>query len=398
MNKLNLIALGIAATMFISCASTKTESKQETVKETSSTKTEVSTEGKIMYADKSNVKIIGRTATKNNALWLTQSASGIEFKVTASSLSIQLTGDVTARPSRSTTPTNYARYTIYVDEVETVTGTMDKQKKEEIVFSGDKPRTATIRLLKITESGQSLMAIKSITTDEKGTIAPTAEKSLKIEFIGDSITCGYGVEAKGASESFTTATQNATKTYAFLTAQALDADWSFTSYSGFGIISGYTGDGQINTQSLVPPIYEKTCFSWGSNTFNQVAWDFSFKPNIIVVNLGTNDNSYTKGDSEKCDAYVKAYIDFVKQIRKNNPESYIICSLGIMGDELYSSVEEVVADYTKETGDKNISAFHFTPQNTSADGVGADFHPSAVTQKKEGELLTEYIRSLGLSK
>lgn len=389
MKRQKLIAIGIISAMFISITNLNAES---------TTKTDAAKEGKIMYADKSTVKIIGRTVAKNNALWLTQSASGIEFTVTASSLSIQLTGDVTARPSRNTTPTNYARYTIYVDGVEKVTGTMNKQKKEEIVFSEDKPRTATVRLLKITESAQSLMAVKSITVDDNGTIAPTAEKNLKIEFIGDSITCGYGVEAKGPSEPFTTEKQNATKTYAFLTAQALDADWSFESFSGFGIISGYTGDGQINTQALLPPVYEKVCFSWGNNAYNSTAWDFSFMPNLIVINLGTNDASYTKGDEEKCASYVKGYIDFLKTIRKDNPKAYIICSLGIMGDELYTYVEQVVVDYTKETGDKNISAFHFPPQNASIDGLGSDSHPSGATHVKEGALLTEYIRSLNLAK
>ena len=112
MKRQKLIAIGIISAMFISITNLNAES---------TTKTDAAKEGKIMYADKSTVKIIGRTVAKNNALWLTQSASGIEFTVTASSLSIQLTGDVTARPSRNTTPTNYARYTIYVDGVEKVT-------------------------------------------------------------------------------------------------------------------------------------------------------------------------------------------------------------------------------------------------------------------------------------
>jgi lysophospholipase L1-like esterase len=352
---------------------------------------------KIFTANSSTVKIIGRTATKKDELWLTMSASGIEFTATASTLSVQLVGDMTALPVRGkqAEPTNRARYSIYVDGALLTTGVMNKQKKEEVLFTESKPRTATVRIIKITEAEQSYLGIKSITVDKDGTIAPTAAKARKIEFIGDSITCGYGVEAKGASESFSTATQNASKSYAYLTAQALDADYSFVSYSGFGIISGYTGDGNINTASLVPPLYEKVCFSYNDTNFSANKWDFAqFQPNIVVINLGTNDNSYTKGDEEKCTTYQKQYTEFLKTIRKNNPNAYIICTLGIMGDELHDYVDNAAADYTAATGDKNISTFHFAVQNGSVDGLGADWHPSAKTQEKEAQLLTAYIQSL----
>ena len=355
------------------------------------------TTNKVLTADNTTVKIIGRTVSKNGDLWLPLSASGIEFTVTASSLSIQLLGDMTSMPVRGNKPepTNRARYSIYVDGTLLTTGVMNKQKKEEVIFNEAKPRTATVRLVKITEAAQSYMAVKSITVDKDGTIAPTAAKARKIEFIGDSITCGYGVEAAGPNEGFTTATQNATKSYAYLTAQALDADYSFVSYSGFGIISGYTGDGNINTASLVPPLYEKLSFSYTNTNFSANKWDFAtFQPNIVVINLGTNDNSYTKGDEGKCTKYQKLYVDFLKLIRKDNPKAYIICTLGIMGDELHDYVDNAAADYTTATGDKNISTFHFTPQNGAEDGLGADWHPSAVTQEKEAGLLTEYIQSL----
>ena len=37
---------------------------------------------------------------------------------------------------------------------------------------------------------------------------PTENKKYKIEFIGDSITCAYGIEAKAPNEYFDTRTQN----------------------------------------------------------------------------------------------------------------------------------------------------------------------------------------------
>lgn len=64
------------------------------------------------------------------------------------------------------------------------------------------------------------------------------------------------------------------------------------------MISGYSGNGKINDALLVPNFYDKFCFTWSWFDGEQTAnydWDFSqYQPELIVVNLGTNDNSYTR--------------------------------------------------------------------------------------------------------
>ena len=130
------------------------------------------------------------------------------------------------------------------------------------VFEGEEKRDAEIRLIKLSECTQSLLALQDIETD--GETAPLPDRPLRIEFIGDSITCGYGVEGKSVDEPFTTAAENAVKAYAFLTAEALNADAILTSFSGYGIVSGYTEDSAIcNEDELATKYYEKE----GRNVF-----------------------------------------------------------------------------------------------------------------------------------
>ena len=81
----------------------------------------------------------------------------------------------------------------------------------------------------------------------------------------------------------------------------------------------------------------------------------------------------------------------MKTVRKNNPDARILCVLGIMGDALYPSVENAVSDYSAETGDTNISAFHLEPQK-SEDGLVADYHPTEVTHTKAADALTAEIK------
>lgn len=382
MKKSVLLITAMATLLAASCAT-----------DTSQTGASASSDGLVITPDTSNVKVLGRTMVKNDVLYLTQTASAIEFQVEAKTLSLDLVGDMTARPTRGEKPSNYARFTVYVDGELVITDSMDTQKKHVDVFSSKTKKTATVRVAKITESAQSIMGIRSINLDKGAKISPVAEKSLKLEFIGDSITCGYGVESPNQSYAFTTQTENGEKAYAYLTAKALDADYSIVSYSGYGIHSGYTGDGNRNTQSLVPAIYGNICFTYTSASFNNQPWDFSkFQPNAVIINLGTNDDSYCKNADKKA-AYTKDYVEFLKQIRQNNPDAWIVVTLGIMGDGMYASAEKAVADYTAATGDKRISAKHLDP-HSAADGYGADWHPSEKTQKKNADIMAAYLQSL----
>lgn len=393
--------------MFISCGTTnqieaeEQQAVEETVVETSAAEPVTVTEsepeavsGKLIVPDETNVKLLGRTFKKNDDIWFVQSASGIEFNVNAKKLVLKLKGDSTSRAMKKKDGANQARYEIFVDGELFQTGMMEKKSVEVPVFEGEENKSAVVRIVKITEAAQSHMAISSILVDDDGTISPTEEKDLKIEFIGDSITCGYGVEALNANEHFSTATQNAAKTYAYEASTLLDADYSFVSFSGFGIVSGYTGTGERNTASLLPPIYEKLTFSWGNNSFNKEMWDFSkFVPDVVVINLGTNDASYTKGSMKKSAEFIEGYVAFLKQVRALNPDATIICALGIMGDDLFNKIQVAVENYCDETGDDDITTLHFPVQNTG-DGIGADWHPSEKTQKKDGKLLADFITEL----
>ena len=74
---------------------------------------------------------------------------------------------------------------------------LDEDVKEYVLFESDTEEKVTIRLIKLCEAAFGKMGIISFIHD--GIMKPTAYKNKKIEFIGDSITCGYGIEAKNLS-------------------------------------------------------------------------------------------------------------------------------------------------------------------------------------------------------
>ena len=80
----------------------------------------------------------------------------------------------------------------------------------------------------------------------------------------------------------------------------------------------------------------------------------------------------------------------MKQIRRKNPKEYIICCLGMMGDDLYISMSQAVSKYSSETGDSKISALRLKPQQMS-DSICADWHPSEKTHEKASKQLIDVI-------
>lgn len=348
----------------------------------------------VYMATEENVKLLGRTFFEFDRLYCALSGTGFEFTFTGTKCSITVVGD--SNSTNSSMADNHARVGIYVNGERVIDDMVDNAEEVYNVFESGEPQEVTVSLVKLSESPMSTIAVTDINVT--GTpIKPTPDKEKLIEFIGDSITCGYGADDPDKSHSFSTKTEDVTKAYAYKTAQALDTDYSMVSFSGYGIISGYS-DGETKVpQQTVPKYYTKLGYSGAANgLFSPAAigWDFSKRqPDIIVINLGTNDDSYTLNHKDRQEEYSAAYTEFLKTVREKNPGAKIVCAFGVMGDRLFPYVEQAVENYTAETGDSNISTLKFDVQQAS-DGYSADWHPSITTHDKAAAKLTEYLKTI----
>ena len=344
--------------------------------------------------DMMRIKTLGHYIDDGEQVWLISSAAEAGFKVRgATRLLLKLRADdsVTDPGKEPLLP----RFEIRLDGEKILDARLTERDTVISVFDGKESRDAEIRLIKLNE-GNSLFALREILTD--GTVGPLPERPLKMEFIGDSITCGYGVEGKSELETFTTATENAAKGYAFLTAEALGADAVLTCYSGHGIVSGYTGDPAVrNDADLVPPYYEKegrTEFRLPTGKYAQETdRDFSaFQPDYIVLNLGTNDLSWCGTDEARGKQYAELYKVFLKTVRRDNPGARILCTLGVMGTGLNRMMSRAAEEYCKETGDRQVRVLLLEEQDAARDGYGSDYHPNEITQRRLAGTVTDALR------
>ena len=348
---------------------------------------------KTFAADEQHVKMLGRTHTEDGILWLPHSASGVEFTMTGTSASVTLAAD-----SYCAQEAKRPRFAAYVNGERVVDEMLSQSEQSLEIFTYEQEQEVTVRLIKLSEAAESTCGIISIDVTSVGDIAPTPEKDLKIEFIGDSITCGYGVDDEDRDHHFSTSTEDATKAYAYKTAQLLDADYSLVSYSGNGIISGYTTQGKQVKAQRVPMFYEELARSSGEYNgycVSSTPWDFSkFVPDVVVINLGTNDASYTGSDKDLQQEYTDAYAEFLKKVRKNNPDAQIVCVLGVMDNRLCDAMCAAAEKYTAETGDTKVSTLKLTMQDGNKNGYAADWHPTAASHDIAAAETAEKIKSV----
>ncbi len=341
---------------------------------------------------KENVKLIGRTYRRGSTLWCGLSGSGIAFFCRAKRLQLFFSGDDSTTGNETE---GKARFAVYVNGQRVVDVMMTAPEQDYVVWESAEYQKIAVQVIKLSECAMSTIGISGIEADTADGIHPELPKERKIEIIGDSITCGYGVDREDPNTSFETATEDVTRAYSYKVAQALDADYSFVSYSGYGLISGYTEDDTPKKDELVSTYYEKVGFSYakpeGTIELAGLAWDFSeFRPQMIVINLGTNDDSYCQDKKERREEFCDLYIAFLKTVRTHNPDAFILCVVGMMGERIYPCVEKAVQQYRKETGDQKVLS-HCLPEQLPEDGLVSDSHPTEKTHTKAARQITELL-------
>lgn len=346
-------------------------------------------------AENADIRRLGRTLMRNGTLWLGYSLTGAEFDFDGTSLSAEITTDWV---NDEAWKENFQPYMAVL-----VNGKLSKRfavsegTAQYELYRSEKAEKVRIRLVKLSENAFSKVGVLSFSADGKLTATkPCSER--RIEFVGDSITCGFGIEGRSVCDNFRTSTENPLINYASLTANELGAEYQLTSWTAIGVYSNSVKDESVTEPDnawTMPVIYDYTDKAVDGMLGNEPEkWDFSrFAPQLIVVNLGTNDKDFTRGIPERTAAFENCYREFIAHIREKNPQAHIICALGAMGRELLPQVENAV----KMLSDERITSLGFEVQREE-DGIGSEWHPSAVTHRKMADKLIAEIKRLGIFK
>ncbi|MEU4761660.1 SGNH/GDSL hydrolase family protein [Actinosynnema sp. NPDC023794] len=118
-------------------------------------------------------------------------------------------------------------------------------------------------------------------------LSKPAPRDRQIEFIGDSLTVGYG-NVSGTRDCNPEQLKRNTNTdvsYSALTARQLDADYQINGFSGLGMVRNVAG---ISPDVTYRTYYDRALLNVDGDVWqNPGTW----RPQIVVVNLGANDFS-----------------------------------------------------------------------------------------------------------
>ncbi|MBQ6786372.1 MAG: GDSL family lipase [Lachnospiraceae bacterium] len=344
-----------------------------------------------------NYRLGGRHTWQKGILYLAYSASYMEFCCEgACTVTAELVSDGIPEGKEYTT---WAA--VFVNDEEQPSRRFELQKGTNTytLYAAEQKENVKIRLMKYSEAAFSSLGIKAIHVEGGAILPPPQAPEKLIQFIGDSITCGYGIEGMVNVDVFNTTQENPWNAYACRTARLLNMDFELVSWSGNGVISHYV-DETVNEQrhdkpwmqELYPYSDRELEERLGKSEAELTVWNTEHEPDVIVVHLGTNDGSFTRFIEERNVLFVEAYMAFLQQIRALHKEAPIICMLGVMRQELNDQVAKAVA-LTRQQGDGNVY-FIDVPLARDWDGLGTDNHPSPRTQEKMAELLAQYIHFL----
>ena len=149
---------------------------------------------------KENVKIMGRYYQKNDITWVVHSGSAVEFYATGNSAQVVIAGGNSIYNDERYRP----RFGVYVDDKLVEDKIMDQLEHTVELFKGTTEKTVKVKVMLLSEANNGGVGVKSININScnETPIKPVEKKKLRIEFIGDSITAGYGVEAPNQYENF----------------------------------------------------------------------------------------------------------------------------------------------------------------------------------------------------
>jgi hypothetical protein len=262
-------------------------------------------------------------------------------------------------------------------ELRAASKTVDNTKKANESEEGRRVHMVTI--CKDTEAGIGWLEFAGVFCERL--LAPPALPLRKIEFIGNSITCGSGIDVSDipCGKGTWYDQHNAWMSYGARTARDLHAQWHLSSVSGIGLVHSC-----CDMHITMPEVFDKMDQREGND-----AWDFgNYIPDVVTICLGQNDGIQDSA------FFCRTYLRFIRVVRTCYPLAHIVLLTSPMADSgltvvLKRYLTAVVAG-SKRAGDERVSSYFFSKRYFH----GCGGHPDMQEHEQIAAELTGYLRGL----
>jgi len=254
-----------------------------------------------------------------------------------------------------------------------------------LTFDHLSPGEHVVRLDKLTESHTGSARFIGFFVGPEGRPLRPVARPRRIEFIGDSYTVAYGVRSTrfACTEQEVHDLTDTSQSFAPILAGRLNADYRIIAFSGRGVVRNYSG---LAPGEPLPVLYPRLIPGQAEPRVDPAD---PWKPDLIVVGLGTNDFStpLKAGEAWRDEADLRAdyrdsYVAFVAALARRDPQARFLL---LAGDTFADDVEQVA---------RRLNGLATPVRVTGMERTACHAHPSAADERMMADLLEKAVQGL----
>jgi lysophospholipase L1-like esterase len=315
-----------------------------------------------LAASDPHVAVMGRVVVDGGALRFGYPGVTLRVAFEGSSLSM-----------RASSTTGKSRVAVVVDDAPPVTVRLPQDEGDVTLAEGLGEGTHHVDVVHRTETWQGVVRVNAFSLGAEGRwLAPRAWPDRRLMFIGDSVTSGEGAGRGTECSDDAAVGADAHSSYGMRLARALDAQVHLVSYGGRGLLRDWQG----KTDVLNAPQFFQLSIA---EEAPKVLWNHAgYRPDLVVVSLGTNDFNRALGAPPKRADWLTAELSFVRTLRSLYPDARIILTEGAMlgdddpGRRDKSTLRSYLEEAARELADDGV---RYVP-STQYPGDACDAHPT----------------------
>ena len=110
------------------------------------------------------------------------------------------------------------------------------------------------------------------------------------------------------------------------------------------------------------------------------------QPDVVVINLGTNDGGYSSKGYTK-EQLTEAAVKLLTQVRKDRPNAKVVWFYGMMGNGINTQIKAAV----EQMGGESKGFYYCEGQKGQSGGGG---HPNKDEHKANADILANFIKGI----
>lgn len=322
------------------------------------------------------IKLNGRCEKASDGVGLNFAASAIEFNTDSSSVMLEVKADAGVY------------YSVFVDgKLKEERALTESGTNYIILARGLSEGNHNIKFVRATEGRSgNFMTVVSIQLDAgKSLVSSGNQDNVMIEFLGDSLTSGYGNLTTYKTESASDLIyQDSLKAYPYLIADELGFDYRIVSRSGIALKERTSGG------STYPAFYDfYSCENYYKDKTKKYDSSNPQDVDIVVVNLGTNDmtnNSFNTDAADPVGEYSQLYADLITKIGYRKDAKIVFVS-GVSWCHGQSTAYNGAKTKLNGLGYNNVYLYDVPTYH-----LGGESHPAADEHQEIADVIIKFFK------